>query len=90
VLLWFDVADRAGKAPRLRPFLEQQVDRPTGGSVVLEVDRIRVRPLVRRGRLAASRMEHSQQPLRHSIYVRAFWWVHVELLCKAVRSRIER
>jgi len=45
VLLRFDVADRAFKAPRLRYLLERKAQRLPGAFVVLEVDKIRFRPL---------------------------------------------
>lgn len=45
VLLRFDVADRASKAPRLRYLLEREAQRLPGAFVVLEVDKIRIRPL---------------------------------------------
>jgi hypothetical protein len=44
-LLRFDVADRASKAPRLRYLLEREAQRLPGAFVVLEVDKIRIRPL---------------------------------------------
>ena len=46
VLLRFDVADRALKLPRLRDLLEQEAERLVGAFVVLEVNKIRVRPLI--------------------------------------------
>lgn len=46
VLLRFDVADRALKVPRLRYLLEQEAERLPGAFVVLEVDKVRVRPLI--------------------------------------------
>jgi predicted nuclease of predicted toxin-antitoxin system len=45
VLLRFDVADRALKVPRLRDLLRYQATRLGGAFVVLESDKIRVRPL---------------------------------------------
>ena len=45
VLLRFDAAERDQKAPRLRYLLEQQAERLPGAFVVLEVDKVRVRPL---------------------------------------------
>jgi predicted nuclease of predicted toxin-antitoxin system len=44
ILLRFDVADRRLKAPRLRDLLTQ-TERLPGAFVVLEVDKIRFRPL---------------------------------------------
>lgn len=46
VLLRFDVADRALKVPRLRDLLQQEVERMAGAFVVLEVNKVRVRPLI--------------------------------------------
>jgi predicted nuclease of predicted toxin-antitoxin system len=46
VLLRFDIADRDMKIPRLRYLLEQEVERLPGAFVVLEVDKVRVRPLI--------------------------------------------
>jgi len=46
VLLRFDVADRALKVPRLRYLLEQEPERLSGDFVVLEADKVRVRPLI--------------------------------------------
>jgi predicted nuclease of predicted toxin-antitoxin system len=46
VLLRFDVADRALKVPRLRYLLDQEAERLLGAFVVLEVDKVRVRPLI--------------------------------------------
>jgi predicted nuclease of predicted toxin-antitoxin system len=45
VLLRFDVGDRALKVPRLRCLLEKEPERLPGAFVVLEVDKVRVRPL---------------------------------------------
>ena len=45
VLLRFDVSDRAFKIPRLRVLLEEDAERMSGSFVVLEVDKIRFRPL---------------------------------------------
>lgn len=45
VLLRFDVADRALKIPRLRDLLKRRGERLPGAFVVLEVDRVRIRPL---------------------------------------------
>ncbi len=46
VLLRFDVADRAMKIPRMRDLLEQEAERLPGAFVVLEVDKVRIRPLI--------------------------------------------
>jgi predicted nuclease of predicted toxin-antitoxin system len=46
VLLRFDVADRALKVPRLRDLLWQEAERLAGAFVVLEVNKVRVRPLI--------------------------------------------
>ncbi len=46
VLLRFDVAGRALKVARLRHLLEQNPERLPGSFVVLEVDKIRIRPLL--------------------------------------------
>ena len=46
VLLRFGVADRALKVPRLRDLLEQEAERLIGAFVVLEVNKVRVRPLI--------------------------------------------
>ena len=46
VLLRFDIADRALKIPRLRYLLEEEAEKLPGAFVVLEVDRVRVRPLI--------------------------------------------
>jgi predicted nuclease of predicted toxin-antitoxin system len=46
VLLRFDVADRAFKVPRLRYLLGLGAQRLPGNFVVLEVDKIRMRPLL--------------------------------------------
>lgn len=46
VLLRFDVADRALKVPRLRHLLEWQSERLPDAFVVLEPDKVRIRPLV--------------------------------------------
>ena len=46
VLLRFDVADRALKVPRLRYLVEQEVERLSGAFVVLEADKLRIRPLI--------------------------------------------
>jgi len=45
VLLRFDVADRALKIPRLRRLLEQEARRLSSSFIVLEVDKVRIRPL---------------------------------------------
>jgi predicted nuclease of predicted toxin-antitoxin system len=45
VLLRFDVGDRALKVLRLRYLLEKEPERLPGAFVVLEVDKVRVRPL---------------------------------------------
>jgi predicted nuclease of predicted toxin-antitoxin system len=45
VLLRFDVQDRAFKVPRLRSLLIQEESRLPGSFAVLEVDKVRVRPL---------------------------------------------
>jgi hypothetical protein len=45
-LLRFDIADRDIKIPRLRYLLEQEAERLPGAFVVLEVDKVRVRPLI--------------------------------------------
>jgi len=45
VLLRFDVSDRVFKIPRLRLLLEKDAERLSGSFVVLEVDKIRFRPL---------------------------------------------
>lgn len=46
VLLRFDIVNRALKVPRLRYLLEQEAERLSGAFVVLEVDKVRVRPLI--------------------------------------------
>lgn len=46
VLLRFDVTARALKIPRLRYLLDQEAERLPGAFVVLEVDKVRVRPLI--------------------------------------------
>jgi predicted nuclease of predicted toxin-antitoxin system len=46
VLLRFDIVHRALKVPRLRYLLEQEAERLPGAFVVLEVDKVRVRPLI--------------------------------------------
>jgi predicted nuclease of predicted toxin-antitoxin system len=45
VLLRFDVADRALKVPRLRDLLVLGESRLLGSFFVLEVDKVRIRPL---------------------------------------------
>lgn len=50
VLLRFDVAERALKVPRLRHLLRDYTERLRGAFVVLEADKIRIRPLARSGR----------------------------------------
>jgi predicted nuclease of predicted toxin-antitoxin system len=45
VLLRFDVGDRAFKIPRLRELLEESAERLPGSFVVLEVTKVRFRPL---------------------------------------------
>jgi predicted nuclease of predicted toxin-antitoxin system len=45
VLLRFEVSDRALKIPRLQDLLMREEDRLPGSFTVLEVDKIRVRPL---------------------------------------------
>ena len=45
VLLRFDIADRSLKVPRLRDLLRNEADRLENAFVVLEPDKIRVRPL---------------------------------------------
>ena len=45
VLLRFDVADRALKVPRLRDLLRDE-SRLAGSFIVLEVDKVRARPLL--------------------------------------------
>ena len=45
ILLRFDVADRALKVPRLRYLLEKESERLLEAFVVLEADKVRVRPL---------------------------------------------
>ena len=44
-LLRFDVADRALKVPRMRYLLAQEARRLPGALVVLEADKVRIRPL---------------------------------------------
>ncbi len=46
VLLRFDVTDRALKIPRMRHLLTQEAERLPGAFVVLEADKIRIRPLI--------------------------------------------
>ena len=46
VLLPFDVTDRALKIPRLRYLLEQEAERLRGAFIVLEADKVRIRPLI--------------------------------------------
>jgi predicted nuclease of predicted toxin-antitoxin system len=46
VLLRFNVADRALKIPCLRYLLKQEAERLRGTFVVLEVDKVRFRPLI--------------------------------------------
>jgi predicted nuclease of predicted toxin-antitoxin system len=46
VLLRFDVVDRALKIPCLRYLLKQEAERLRGAFVVLEVDKVRFRPLI--------------------------------------------
>ena len=45
VLLRFEVADQALKIPRTRYLLVQEAERLSGSFIVLEVDKVRVRPL---------------------------------------------
>ncbi len=45
VLLRFDVADRALKVPRIRNFLNSQPNQIPGTFVVIDPEKIRVRPL---------------------------------------------
>ncbi|MGD8750943.1 MAG: DUF5615 family PIN-like protein [Anaerolineales bacterium] len=45
ILLRFDIADRALKIPRLLELLHQETERLPGAFVVLEVDKLRMRPL---------------------------------------------
>jgi predicted nuclease of predicted toxin-antitoxin system len=45
VLLRFDVADRTLKIPRLRALLRQEAERLAGSFIVLEADKVRIRPL---------------------------------------------
>jgi len=45
LLLWFDVADRALKIPRFRRLLEQEERQLSSSFIVLEVDKVRIRPL---------------------------------------------
>ncbi len=47
VLLRFDVAARVLKIPRMRHLLKRGVERLVGSFVVLEADKIRIRPLLR-------------------------------------------
>jgi len=46
VLLRFDVADRDLKIPCLRYLLEREAERLPGAFVVLEADKVRIRPLI--------------------------------------------
>jgi predicted nuclease of predicted toxin-antitoxin system len=46
ILLRFESADRNLKIPRLRGLLEQDADRLPGAFVVLEVEKVRIRPLI--------------------------------------------
>ena len=46
VLLRFDTADRAMKITRLRSLLRQEIERLPGSFVVLEVDKVRIRPSI--------------------------------------------
>ena len=46
VLLRFNVTDRAFKVPRLRYLLDQEAERLPDAFVVLEADKIRIRPLI--------------------------------------------
>ncbi len=46
VLLRFDVSERALKLPRLREFLETGADRLPSRFIVLEADKVRLRPLL--------------------------------------------
>ncbi len=46
ILLRFDVADRALKIPRVRDLLTQKAEQLPGAFVVLEADKIRLRPLI--------------------------------------------
>lgn len=45
VLLRFDVLDRALKIPRMRYLVEEMAERLPGALVVLEADKVRIRPL---------------------------------------------
>jgi predicted nuclease of predicted toxin-antitoxin system len=45
VLLRFEVSDRARKVPRLQELLAQEGNRLPGSFTVLEVDKVRIRPL---------------------------------------------
>jgi predicted nuclease of predicted toxin-antitoxin system len=45
ILLRFDTVDRAFKIPRLLTFLGQDPQRLSGSFVVIEIDKVRVRPL---------------------------------------------
>lgn len=45
ILLRFDVVDRALKVPRLQDLLMNEESRLPGSFVVLEVDKVRIRPL---------------------------------------------
>jgi predicted nuclease of predicted toxin-antitoxin system len=45
ILLRFDIADRALKVPRLLDLLHQEPERLSGAFAVVEVDKLRVRPL---------------------------------------------
>jgi predicted nuclease of predicted toxin-antitoxin system len=47
VLLRFDVTDREMKTPRLRYLLDQEAERLPGAFVVLEPNKVRIRPLGR-------------------------------------------
>ncbi len=46
LLLRFDIAERTMKIPRLRALLKQDLERLPTSFVVLEVDKIRIRPLI--------------------------------------------
>ena len=47
VLMRFDVTDRALKIPRLHHLLDQEAERLPGAFVVLEPNKVRIRPLSR-------------------------------------------